>query len=65
VLKFEKPLRQGQPWSAEEDAMIRSLAATDAPRHLAKVLSRSVASIYGRAAFLRVKVSHKTPRIRD
>jgi hypothetical protein len=64
MLTFQKPARHGEAWTPEEDAKVRNLAENHSLAFLARLLGRSVGSVEGRAAFLGVKVSHRTPKYR-
>jgi hypothetical protein len=63
MLKFEKRVRLGQPWTRDEDEKLRALAQQHAAITIAKLLDRSVGSVHGRAAVLNVKISHRMPKI--
>jgi hypothetical protein len=65
MLRFRKPTKHGQPWTPEEDARIKELAGKMSLATLARMLERSSGSVTGRAALLGVKVSHRTPKLRD
>jgi hypothetical protein len=63
---FQKPAKHGEPWSPEEDARLREMAANSSSAlAIAKDLGRSLGSVQGRATVLNVKISYRTPKIRD
>ena len=62
MLTFQKPARHGEPWTPEEDDKVRELAENHSLTFLSRLLGRSVGSVEGRANFLGVKISHRTPK---
>ena len=63
MLTLQKPARHGEPWTPDEDAKLRTLASTHTRAAIAKILSRSVGSIEGRALVLGLKMSYRIAKM--
>ena len=64
-MKFDKPEKHSRKWTAEEDAVLRTMAPGETILAIAKVVQRTAASVEARARALGVKASYALRKSRD